>query len=164
MKSICYPEAHNFSTAATRWGCEHEGGARKAYQIEINRFHESLTISDSGLNIDPRWPYLGASPDGIVDCKCFGMGVCEIKCPYAYKNSTIAEAAGQKNVCLKKDEFGKIHLDKRPRYLSVGLNIVILWTEQEISLCNEFFLTKSFGKMHSLLPLSSSASAFYLKL
>ena len=36
VKSICYPEAHKFSTAATRWGCEHEGGAHKAYQIEIN--------------------------------------------------------------------------------------------------------------------------------
>ena len=90
------------------------------------------------------------------------MSVCEKKCPYAYKNSTVAEAAGQKNVCSKKDEFGKIHLDKshaytttkfRPRYLSVGLKIVILWCgQQEISLCNEFFLTKSFGKMHSLLP------------
>ena len=39
VKSICYLEAHKFSTAATRWSCEHEGGARKAYQIEINRFH-----------------------------------------------------------------------------------------------------------------------------
>ena len=116
VKSICYPEAHKFSTAATRWGCEHEGRARKAYQIEITRFHESLTISDSGLNIDPRWPYLGASPDGIVDCKCCGIGVCEIKCPYAYRNSTIAEAAGQKNFCLKKDKFGKIHLDKSHAY------------------------------------------------
>ena len=44
------------------------------------------------------------------------MGVCEIKCPYAYTNSTIAEAAGQKNFCLKKDEFFKIHLDKRHAY------------------------------------------------
>ena len=41
VKSICYPEAHKFSTAATRWGHEHKGGARKSYQIEINRFHES---------------------------------------------------------------------------------------------------------------------------
>ena len=114
VKSICYPEAHKFSTAATRWGREHEGRARKAYQIQINQFHESLTISDSGLNIDPRW--------------------------------------------LTTTKF-------RPRYLSVGLNIVILWCGQQgISLCNKFFLTKSFGKMHSLLPLSSSASAFYLKL
>ena len=116
VKSICYPEAHKFSTAATRWGCKHEGRAREAYQREISRFHESLTISDSGLNIDPRWPYLGASPDGIVDCECCGMGVCEIKCPYAYKDSTISEAVGQKNFCLKKDEFGKIFLDKSHAY------------------------------------------------
>ena len=81
VKSLCYPEAHKFSTAATRWGCKHEGRAREAYQREISRFHETLTICDSGLNIDPRWPYLGASPDGIVDCECCGMGVCEIKCP-----------------------------------------------------------------------------------
>jgi len=54
VKSICYPEAHKFSTAATRWGCEHDGRARKAHQIEIDRFHESQTISDSGLKTDPR--------------------------------------------------------------------------------------------------------------
>ncbi|RMX50026.1 hypothetical protein pdam_00002868, partial [Pocillopora damicornis] len=24
VKFICYPEAHKFSTAATRWGCKHE--------------------------------------------------------------------------------------------------------------------------------------------
>ena len=79
VKSICYPEAHNFSTAATRWSSEHEVRARRAYHIEINGFHESLTISDSGLNIDPRWPYLVASPDGIVDCKYWGMGVLYVK-------------------------------------------------------------------------------------
>ena len=116
VTSICFPEAHKFSTAATRWGCKHEGRAREAYQREISRFHESLTISDSGLNIDPRWPYLRASPDGIVDFECCGMGVCEVKCPYAYKDSTTSEAVGQKNFCLKKDEFGKIFLDKIHAY------------------------------------------------
>lgn len=154
------------------FNCSHKVGLWPyAYQIEINRFHESLTISDSGLHIDPRWPYVGASPYGIVHCKCCGMGGCEVKCPYACKNSTIAEAAAQKNFCLKKDEFGKMTkvmpttTKFRPRYLSVGLNIVILSCgQQEISLCNEFVLTKSFGKMHSLLPLISSASTFYLKL
>ena len=40
------------------------------------------------------------------------MGVC----PYAYKNPTIAEAAGPKNFCLKNDKFGKTHLDKSHAY------------------------------------------------
>ena len=63
VKSICnpyyyyyYPEAQKSSTAATKWGCRNEGRAREAYQKSINQFHKSLTISDSGLNIDPRWP------------------------------------------------------------------------------------------------------------
>ena len=172
-KSICYPEAHKFSTPSTRWGPEHKGRARKAYQIAINQFHESLIISDSGLNIDPRWPYLGASPDGIVYCKCCGRGACEIKCPYAYRNSKIAEAADQKNFCLKKDEFGKVYLDKsHAYYYQVQAQIFIcgveycdfvVWTTRDLS-CKEFLQTKSFGKMHSLLPLSSLVSTFYLKL
>ena len=63
VKSICYPyyyyyypEAQKSSTAATKWGCRNESRAREAYQKSINQFHKSLTISDSGLNIDPRWP------------------------------------------------------------------------------------------------------------
>lgn len=34
VKSICYPEADKFSTAATRWSCENEGRAHKAYQSD----------------------------------------------------------------------------------------------------------------------------------
>ena len=41
VKSICYPEAHEFSTVTKRWGCKHESRACKVYQIEINQFHES---------------------------------------------------------------------------------------------------------------------------
>ena len=142
VKSICYPEAHKFSTAATRWGCRNEGRAREAYQKSIGQFHESLTISDSGLNVDPRWPYLGASPDGFVNCKCCGQGVCEIKCPYAYKDAVISDAAGKKNFCLKKDELGNIYLDKsHAYYYQVQAQIFIcgveycdfvVWTMQDL--------------------------------
>ena len=97
VKSLCYPEAHKFSAAATRWGCRNEGKAREAYQKSIDQFDESLTKSDSGLNVDPRWPYLGTSPDGLVNCKCSGQGLCEIKCPYAYDDSVISDTAGKKN-------------------------------------------------------------------
>lgn len=142
IKSICYPEAHKFSSAATRWGCDNEGRAREAYQRNISQFHESLTVSDSGLHIDPRWPHLGASPDGIVDCKCCGMGVCEIKCPYTFKDATISDAAGQKNCCLKKDENGDIYIDKsHAYYYQVQAQIFIcgveycdfvVWTQKDL--------------------------------
>ena len=35
---------------------------------------------------------MGASPDGVVKCDCFGSGVLEIKCPFSCKNKSLAEA------------------------------------------------------------------------
>ena len=35
---------------------------------------------------------MGASPDGVVKCDCFGSGVLEIKCPFCCKNKSLAEA------------------------------------------------------------------------
>ncbi len=34
---------------------------------------------DSGLWLNPKWPYMGSSPDGIVSCDCHGTVICKIK-------------------------------------------------------------------------------------
>ena len=39
-----------------------------------------------GLIINTNYPHLGASPDGIVNCKCCGKGLLEIKCPFSVKD------------------------------------------------------------------------------
>ena len=44
-------------------------------------------ITDSGLVINPKFPHLGASPDGLIACDCCGLGCLEIKCPYCSKDS-----------------------------------------------------------------------------
>lgn len=44
--------------------------------------HADMSVVECGLVINPEWPHLGASPDGIVQCTCCGKGVLEIKCPY----------------------------------------------------------------------------------
>ena len=36
--------------------------------------------------MNPLYPYLGATPDGLVKCHCCGDGLIEIKCPYAVKD------------------------------------------------------------------------------
>ncbi|XP_027140364.1 uncharacterized protein LOC113746909 isoform X3 [Larimichthys crocea] len=90
IKAICYPEAHRFSTAATtylqghQWfsecyGNKHEGQARRAYERMMTQEHEGFSCMDSGLWVNPKWPYMGASPDGMVACNCHGNGICEIK-------------------------------------------------------------------------------------
>lgn len=40
--------------------------------------HRSLKINQCGLFIDKNYPYIGASPDGIVLCKCCGKGLLDM--------------------------------------------------------------------------------------
>lgn len=68
-----------FNTEATKWGCHHEKTARDAYCRYQKEKHVNFTVSDSGLFLSTEHPFLGASPDGLVTCKCCGAGGCETK-------------------------------------------------------------------------------------
>ena len=87
ISSICYSQLHKFTTAATTWGCEHEAIARMAYIKMASTMHENFEYCDSGLFVSKDLPFIGASPDGIVQCSCcgHGIGVLEIKCPYCIR-------------------------------------------------------------------------------
>ena len=56
IKSICYPESSKFSTEATRWGCDHEKAAVNQFVEHMKPFHEDLTVEESGLIINPKYP------------------------------------------------------------------------------------------------------------
>ena len=43
------------------------------YKINATK-HHNVQILKSGLVIDPQWPFIGASPDGVVECGCCGRG------------------------------------------------------------------------------------------
>lgn len=79
--------------AATRWGNEHEDIARDAYVIRmqadiLNGTSEyiSLRVEETGLHINPDRPWLGSSPDGVVQVTTWDGNthkfLLEIKCPY----------------------------------------------------------------------------------
>ena len=57
---------------ALRWGSENEDKARQEYVSNIIAKHHATT---SGLVISPKYPFLGASPDGVVSCECHGCGL-----------------------------------------------------------------------------------------
>lgn len=115
IKKICYPESTKFTSAATNWGCKNEANARKAYIQKMHECHKDFSVCDSGLQINNQWPYIGASPDGLVNCKCCGAGVCEIKCPYSAKDRQPTDPANEKNYCLKQDG-DSVYLDKSHAY------------------------------------------------
>lgn len=62
-----------FSTIATQYenvNCQYENVACKE--------HESFIVTLTGLHVDANHPEIGASPDGLIECKCCRKGVLEI--------------------------------------------------------------------------------------
>ncbi len=117
LKSICYPDIHRFSTPATVWGCEHEKDALLAYKTQMATSHEGLMISACGFFVSVEHPFLGASPDALVQCDCCGQGVVEIKCPLCASERSFREAAvGVRNFCLDALPNDKFQLKRNHSY------------------------------------------------
>lgn len=116
VKSICYPEAFSFVSKQTAWGCKHEKKARDIYCRITSSSHDDFHVLDSGLVINPQWPFIGASPDGVIECSCCGKGVLEIKCPFCHRDSSIISAAKEDPKFCLKEVDGKLTLDETHSY------------------------------------------------
>ena len=80
IMSICHLESFHFTTAATEWGCQHEKNTKNQSN------HVEFNVTSAGFFISTEFPYVGASPDGVVECSCCGRGIYEIKVrAYSYK-------------------------------------------------------------------------------
>uniref|UniRef100_A0A224Z122 Protein containing YqaJ domain n=1 Tax=Rhipicephalus zambeziensis TaxID=60191 RepID=A0A224Z122_9ACAR len=100
IKRMCYPEEHKFFSAATNWGKQKEDVARKAYISMVAAKHEEFVCESAGLHICATEPFLAASPDGLISCKCCGAGVLEVKCPYSA--NCVGDVVMQKGGCLEQ--------------------------------------------------------------
>ncbi|KAK7893342.1 hypothetical protein WMY93_022494 [Mugilogobius chulae] len=113
IKNICNPT--KFSTAATRWGCAHEKDALERYKMEMKTLHASFSIQDSGFVINPKYPYMGATPDSLVSCECCGNGCVEVKCPFCLRAGKIEDNLGSKS-CLEINQDHKLQLKHTHQY------------------------------------------------
>jgi len=129
IKSICYPQRVKFSSEACTYGCKHEDEARYFYSEVMKANHSLFAIKSSGLLLDPTNPFVGASPDGIVECSCRGSGVLEIKCPYSCKDKSFEIRAGEHSFFLEEDDSGNLHLkESHPYYYQIQLQMKLYGT------------------------------------
>ena len=63
--------------------------------------HDTTFVSKSGLVVSTERPFLGASPDGIIQCSCCGKGVLEIKGPFVLKEAHISTVLATCAFCLE---------------------------------------------------------------
>ena len=100
--------------APLKWGIENEHAAIEEYK-KYQDF-TSCDIQVCGFVVNPKWPWLGCSPDGIVVENGSVVGCIEVKCPYTKRNFTIKEAAdNDKNFFLKLSD-GKCKLKNNHAY------------------------------------------------
>ena len=115
IKELMEMKIHSYTKVKSlMWGIENEQNARERYLEQMKDEHTELSYTSSGLRVNPKYPHLGATPDGIVKCDCCGNGLIEIKCPYKHKQSHPHNVVESK-FCLEHVN-GRIYLKKTHEY------------------------------------------------
>ena len=74
------------TTAAMKHGRTQEAHAKLFYKKLLSKRHKCFSTQETGLLVMEQCPYIGATPDLLVQCECHGEGLCEIKCPYTTRD------------------------------------------------------------------------------
>ena len=92
----------NLDLPSLKQGRSFEPVAGADYLAIVKSQHHQLIFSECGLFIYSENTYLGASPDGLVECQCCGKGVVEIKCPYSIAHEHPSHT-NLNYLCLRND-------------------------------------------------------------
>ena len=98
-------------------GQENEKRTWTQYKTLSLQEHQNFVIQDTGLHINAEFPYLGPSPDGLIQCDCHGKGVLKIECPHNYRYG-IKNWQQDKTFCI--DENYQIKVDHKYYYQIQG--------------------------------------------
>ena len=167
-----------------RWGCTHEQTAVQEYQNSVSNNHDDLEVMSAGLFIDLHNPFIGATPDGIINCTCCGKGVLEVKCPLCFKEGLPEEETS--NFCmteidskwtLKNDHAYYYQVQTQLNICQVKYCDFVVWTKkgvviERIAADKEFFegildniksffiygmLPEIIGKWYTRKPIADSS-------
>ena len=133
------------------------------YVDVVSPQHENFELCNCGFVINPSYPHLGASPDGIVACDCHGVGVIEVKCPYCVRKQSPDSAIEMlKYLECQGDE---VHLKETDAYyyqVQAQLNICdvpyadfVVWTEAGI------FVERIFPQPNFFIKAVAEMERFY---
>ena len=81
LNNICYSYSNKTTTPSIDYGRSHEKPAISNYFKHMQPFHTDFEVKQCGWFLNEKYPCFGASPDGLIKCKCCGDGCLEIKCP-----------------------------------------------------------------------------------
>ena len=155
IKSLYYPEQRQFTSAACQYGCNHEDSVRQLYTQKLAAEHEEFLVIQCGLILDPKFPFLGASPDSLVNCKRCNSGVfLEIKCPFSCKQKSFIELASDNpsfclndnndSLTLKVDHLYYFQVQLQMKLCDVKYCDFVMWRETGEIFCQRIIPDSSF--------------------
>ncbi len=113
VNSIVNLKNYQSMPVACAWGKNNESKARNAYFENMKMTgHSNLEVFESGLVVNIKYSFLGASPDGVIHdpVSADPDGLLEIKCP-GQRDISPYEAARQKSSFVYYKD-GNLHLKK----------------------------------------------------
>ena len=112
---------------------------KQFYSVEACK-HEDFKLENAGLFLDCTRPYIGASPDAIMYCKCHAKSAIEVKSPHSIKDKSVLE--GAENCDFLTIVNNMVTINKSHKYytqitaqimLSESLQrFFVVWTEKDI--------------------------------
>lgn len=124
---------------ATRFGTEHESVARGIYESK-----SGATVHKCGLVVPPLMPWLGCSPDGIVEQNGI-FKLLEIKCPALCEKTSLEAVVRDKKLPFLMFDGENLVLKTRHKYYAqVQLSMTLL----DLSSCDLCVFDKSQHQIH----------------
>lgn len=112
-------------TPAMEYGNKNEPVARALYVEAIKENHSGLQVRTCGLHVLQDHPYIGASPDGLVDCECHPPGLIEIKCPHSLKDTDIQTVTRELLYHLVEGDANRELKHTSPFYTQVQVQMAV---------------------------------------
>jgi hypothetical protein len=109
-------ESSNFTSVHTEYGIAQEPVARQLYILRVLSEHSMGKCVETGLNISAEYPWLAASPDGLITCKCCGNGCLEIKSPSTRRDMSAQEIADKGDYELELNAEGEPTLKRTSKW------------------------------------------------
>ena len=102
--------------AHIEFGQRYECKARELFMKGHKFIHKKCVIEVPGLILNNKFPFLGASPDGILHCeKCLTKHLVEIKCISSKRHYQPSVALALAGIC-NKEEDGTLVMNKSHSY------------------------------------------------
>ena len=143
----CFPPS--FANEAMLYGLKHEKNALMAFFNIFKKSHKNAKITNIGLVLHAKFPYIGGSPDAIITCGCCLKPVLvEAKCPFRLSETGISNwkllEYFDERQCLKKSHtyFNQINLYQGIMNISTAYFVVYACGEiiiKQIDFDQEFF-------------------------